>query len=113
MTIIAILIIIAIFTFLSYKKKKVLLEKQKTRKEYIYNKYGHNETADRIINKTVWVGETADQLRDSLGNPIDIDENVLKTKRKETWKYCQKSTNRFGLKIRVDNGSVVGWDEKL
>ena len=83
------------------------------RREAIYAKYGHTEIAERIINKTVWVGESAAQLRDSLGAPVDTDERVLKTKRKETWKYAQRGKNRFGLRIVVENGLVVGWDEKL
>ena len=86
---------------------------KKARKERIYQKYGHTEIAEKIINQMIWIGQTSEQLLDSLGNPIDIDENVLKTKRKEIWKYHQKSANRFGLKIRVENGIVVGWDEKL
>lgn len=98
-----IIVILILHSFLS----------NKARKERIYQKYGHTEIAERIINKMFWVGQTSEQLQDSLGKPIDIDENVLKTKKKETWKYCQKSANRFGLKIRVENGIVVGWDERL
>jgi hypothetical protein len=83
------------------------------RRSRIYQKYGRTEIAERIIKKTVWVGETAEQLRDSLGAPLDIDEKVLKTKRKEIWKYVRKGKNRYGLKFTVENGAVVGWDEKL
>lgn len=84
-----------------------------TRKKNIYRKYGRNETAERIIKRIIWVGETQEQLVDSLGRPCDIDQNVLKTKMKETWKYFQKSPSRFGMKIKVEDGVVVGWDEKL
>lgn len=101
-----IIFIIALVCLLSYLARKA-------RRDGIYLKYGHNETAEKIIGKVIWVGETSEQLSDSLGQPVDIDENVLKTKRKETWKYYQKSTNRFGLKVKVENGIVVGWDEKL
>jgi hypothetical protein len=83
------------------------------RKKEIYEKYGHTELAERIINKTMWVGETAEQLVDSLGRPVAIDDHVLKTKRKETWKYAQRGQNRFALRITVENGIVVGWDNKL
>ena len=86
---------------------------KKARRDLIYKKYGQNEVAEKIIKKTVWVGETKEQLRDSLGAPCDIDENVLKTKVKEVWKYHQKSANRYGFKVKVENGIVVGWDEKL
>ena len=83
------------------------------RRARIYSKYGRTDIAERILNKQVWVGESAEQLRDSMGDPLDIDEKVLKTKRKEVWKYVRKGVNRYGLKFTVENGFVVGWDEKL
>ncbi len=85
---------------------------QKARRNRIYLKYGRTESAEKIIKKTIWIGETAEQLRDSLGKPLDIDENVLKTKRKEVWKYHRKSASRYGLKIKIENGIVIGWDQK-
>lgn len=110
MILIAIVIIIIVALILkSYSD----YSDKKARREGIYQKYGHTELSEKIINKTVWVGETSDQLLDSLGKPIDIDENVLKTKRKEVWKYCRKSTNRYGFKVKVENDIVIGWDEKM
>ncbi len=102
---IVISIIIGVFVWVSFYVNE-------TRKDHIYQKYGHTELAENIINKMFWVGQTSEQLLDSLGKPIEIDENVLKTKKKETWKYYQKSATRFGLKIKVENGIVVGWDVK-
>jgi hypothetical protein len=83
------------------------------RRARIYGKYGRTEVADRLIERTVWVGETAEQLQDSIGVPADIDDKVFKTKRRETWKYVRRGRNRYGLRITVENGIVVGWDEKL
>jgi hypothetical protein len=51
-------------------------------------------------------------LLDSLGHPADIDEKVLKTKKKEIWKYHHMGGNRFGLRITLELNQVVGWDEK-
>lgn len=82
------------------------------RRRNLCRKYGL-EIAEKILRKTVWVGETAEQLVESLGHPIDIDENVLKTKKREIWKYYSRGTNRYGLRVKVENGEVVGWDEKL
>ena len=82
------------------------------RKKEIYGKYGRTALAERIISKTIWVGETAEQLVDSFGRPVAVDDHVLKTKRKETWKYYQTGQNRFALRITVENGIVVGWDKK-
>jgi len=86
---------------------------EKKRREDIYRKYGHTELAEAIIAKKVWQGQTTEQLEDSLGNPADTDEKVLKTKTKVIWKYHHKGGNRYGLRITVENGEVVGWDEKL
>jgi hypothetical protein len=106
-------LIIAFFVLKSVLADKAKKDAEKARKEWIYQKYGHTEIADKIINKTVWVGETKDQLLDSLGKALDIDERVLKTKRKEIWKYVRKGVNRYGFKVTVENDIVVGWDEKL
>lgn len=75
-------------------------------------KYKDEDLVDALLNETFWQGQTAEQLRDSLGEPLDIDQKVLKTKVKEVWKYEQTGKNRFGLKITLDDGVVVGWDQK-
>ncbi len=84
----------------------------RARREAVYRKYGHTEDAARIIARSIWQGETAEQLRDSLGRPIDVDQKVLKTKTKEVWKYSQTGVNRFGLRVTLENGVVVGWEKK-
>ncbi len=83
------------------------------RRAYLMMKYGDPALVDRLMRKMFWVGQTGEQLIDSLGNPVDIDEKVLKTKRKAIWKYFHRGGNRFGLRITVENGQVIGWDEKL
>jgi hypothetical protein len=86
---------------------------EKARKTRIYQKYGHGEVAEDIIKKRIWTGQSSDQLVDSIGSPHDIDQKVLKTKKKEIWKYAHKGGNRYGMRITVENNVVVGWDEKL
>lgn len=86
---------------------------EKERREGIYKKYGQTELAERLVKKMFWVGETREQLKDSFGDPLDIDQKVLKTRKREIWKYVRKGTNRYGLKFTLDNDIVVGWDEKL
>lgn len=83
------------------------------RRQRLLAKYGDNEVGKRIADGIIWTGETAEQLRDSLGNPADIDQKVLKTKKEEIWKYAHKGGNRYGMRITVENDCVVGWDEKL
>jgi hypothetical protein len=89
--------------------------------------YGNTEIAERIIKKTLWVGETAKQVIDSFGRPIAVDDHVLidwlgrtipavahvlEIKRKQTWKYYQQGKNRFRLRIVIEDGVVVGWDKE-
>lgn len=83
------------------------------RRAALMGKYGDEEIVDRIMKRSVWTGQTTEQLNDSLGAPIDTDEKVFKTKRKEVWKYHQTGRNRFGLRITLEDGLVVGWDEKM
>ena len=70
------------------------------------------ETCFRILGRQLWIGQTQEQLREALGKPVDIDEKVLKTRRREVWKYDQTGTNRFNTRVTLDNGIVTGWDRK-
>lgn len=88
----------------AYSKKK--------RREALLAKYGDPKIVEMILSRSVWQGQTQEQLVDSLGNPLDVDQKVLKSKTKETWKYNQTGSNRFGLRIIVEDRVVVGWDKK-
>ncbi len=79
------------------------------RRHALLEKYGDPEIVEAIMSRRFWVGQTNEQLRDSLGTPVDIDEQVLKTKVKHTWKYNRRGRNRYGLRALLDNGTVVGW----
>jgi membrane protein implicated in regulation of membrane protease activity len=70
------------------------------------------ETATRILAGDIWLGQTEEQLRESLGDPVDLDEKVLKTKTKNVWKYDQVGVNRFKTRVTIENGVVTGWDRK-
>lgn len=112
-----IIVIIFVFIFFSLLKSHISKSKlrvaEEERRRSIYQKYGHTEIAEKIIDKKVWMGATGEQLIDSWGRPLDIDESVLKTKKKEVWKYCRKGANRYGYKVKIENGIVIGWDEKM
>lgn len=84
----------------------------KKRREGLMAKYNDESLVDLIMKKSFWQGQTSAQLHDSLGAPADIDEKVLKTKKKEVWKYNPQGGNRYGLRITLDNDVVVGWDQK-
>jgi hypothetical protein len=47
-----------------------------------------------------------------LGPPAETNEQILKTKTKNVYKYFPTSPNRFNLRITLDDGVVVKWDDK-
>lgn len=100
----AIAIVILVIWYQSTQTKK--------RRDALMYKYGDKELVDALMSKSFWQGQTAGQLTDSLGEPHDIDQKVLKTKKKEIWKYDHQGGNRYGLRITLDNDEVVGWDQK-
>jgi len=97
-------IIAAIVAATIYYKKK--------RREYLLAKYGDPVIVDKIQRKLIWQGMSQDQLLDSWGKPAAIDQKIYKSKVTETFKYSQSGKNRFRRRVRVDNGVVVGWEQK-
>jgi hypothetical protein len=67
------------------------------------------EAAQRILNHEYWQGMTKKMLLEAMGEPADQDENILRSKTKETWKYGQEGVNRFKLRVFLENDVVVGW----
>lgn len=92
----------------------VIYNDYKTRKkrERLMEKYHDERLVDKLMQRMFWQGQSEEQLIDSLGRPLDIDQKVLKTKTKEVWKYNETGKNRYGLKITLENGEVIGWDQK-
>lgn len=76
------------------------------------NKYKDEVLVEKLMSRSFWQGQTGEQLTDSLGLPEDINEQVLKTMKKEIWKYDKTGNNRYALKITIENGKVIGWDKK-
>jgi hypothetical protein len=75
-------------------------------------KYGDEDVVQKIYQGFFWQGQTQEQLLESLGAPEAVDNNVLRTKIKEVWKYHPRGANRYALRITVENGHVSGWDNK-
>jgi hypothetical protein len=111
--IIALIVIVAIGIVLviayTNKKRREDLER---RRAALLAKYHDPRIVDMIMSHMFWQEQSQEQLLDSLGRPADIDQKVMKTKVKEIWKYNQTGTNRFGLRITIENKIVVGWDQK-
>lgn len=82
------------------------------RRAYLMARYGDALLVDLIMSKKIRQGMTAEQLVESWGRPADIDEKVYKTKIKYTYKYNQTGKRRFKERVYVENGIVVGWQER-
>jgi hypothetical protein len=85
---------------------------RKKRLFYLGSKYNDPEIVEKIMNGTIWQGQTAEQLRDALGEPAALDDKVLKTKKKEIWKYGHQGANRYNLRVTLENDEVIGWDSR-
>lgn len=68
--------------------------------------------AERIMAGEVWQGQTEEQLQEALGAPAAVNERVLKTKTKHVWKYHAIAANRYALHVMLEDGVVVGWEDK-
>ena len=85
---------------------------KRRRRKKLLAKYGDPRIVDKIMSRSFWMGQTQTQLIDSLGQPADVDQKVMKSKTKETWKYNPLGGNKYGLRITVEDGVVAGWDQK-
>jgi len=75
-------------------------------------RYGDGDFIDTMMSGRIERGMTLDMVLDVWGTPADMDETVLKTKTKRELKYDQKGKNRFGTRVYLENGEVVGWETK-
>jgi hypothetical protein len=78
----------------------------------LFAKYKKEQLVLDIMEGKFWKGQTEEQLQDSLGKPDVVDTVVLKTKRKEVWKYQEIQRGQFSLRVTLENGKVIGWDQK-
>lgn len=70
------------------------------------------ENTVRIHRHEIWQGQTEEMLLASRGAPLDIDTKVLKTKSKSTFKYGHDGGKRYKLRVFLEGGIVVGWEDK-
>lgn len=76
------------------------------------SKYTDEDIVQRIMRHEVWQGQTTDQLRDSRGEPASVDGGLLKTRKREVWKYHRSGKNRYRLRITLDNDVVSDYFQK-
>lgn len=84
----------------------------KKKKERLLGKYGDPEIVEMIMQHCFWVGQTEEQLIDSLGIPEGKSVKKMKTRYREVWKYNQMGKNRYGLRITLDDRIVQTWERK-
>ncbi|RKW38789.1 MAG: hypothetical protein D8B60_10960 [Moraxella sp.] len=95
----------------SKEKKRAEMERRRIERfNYLYSKYVDEDIVVSIMNQEFWQGQTEEMLLDSLGYPDDKDIKVLKSKRREVWKYDKISARSYRTKIILENGIVVGYD---
>jgi hypothetical protein len=82
------------------------------RRAALLARYGDKDVVEQIMRHEFWQGQTSEQLMDSLGPPVEMDENVLRKCVRRTWKYHKTGQNRFALRITLENDIVTGWDKK-
>mgnify|MGYP006910072442 FL=1 len=85
-------------------------QQQQARWEHLCAKYGPDD-ARLIWEHGLRKGCSVEVLVEAHGQPHAIDEKVLKTKTKLTYKYRPMGANRYGLRVLVENGRVVGWND--
>jgi hypothetical protein len=82
------------------------------RRAALLEKYGDKDIVERIMKGELWQRQTSEQVYDSLGPPVDIDEILLRKNMRRTWKYHPTGRHRFALRVILDNDIVIGWDKK-
>lgn len=85
---------------------------QSAKRKHLLQKYGDPEIVRMIMTHRIWEGQTEEQLRESLGHPVAVDHKVYKTKTKDVWKYDQAGKNRYNTRVTLENGDVVGFEER-
>lgn len=84
------------------------------RKRGLMEKYNHCDHIDDIVENImegkIWMGQTKEQVLDSIGHPAEIDEKMYKNKTKEVFKYDLSFDHLYHTRITLENSEVVGWD---
>lgn len=83
---------------------------EEARRQDLIRRHGP-EIAAPILAGKIRQGMTTDQVRESWGSPADIDQNILKTKTKETWKYNRIGKSRYSNRVFFEDHIVVGWKD--
>lgn len=91
------------------KAREQAEQASRERYAWLVSRFGP-DAANAITAGRYWQGQTAEQLELSLGRPADVDEHVMPSKVKHVYKYRPMGFGRFGLRVTLENGVVVGWE---
>jgi len=92
------------------KRQAAELERQAANRfRNLAERFGE-ESAHKIVARTLWQGATAEMVREMLGTPGHVSSKALKTKKREVWKYQRLDARRFGLHVLLENDVCVGWE---
>lgn len=78
--------------------------------EYLRSRFG--DAASRVLSKTLLQGDTTEFVKEAFGAPVDVQEKVHKSKVTHTFCYQPQGKNRYGFRVKLENGLVVGWESK-
>lgn len=82
------------------------------RRRYLLRTYGDKRTVRALMRGQVWQGMTQAMLEDALGKPAAVDEQVSRDRLRFTWKYLPLGSNRYRLRVKLENGVVTGWQRQ-
>ncbi|WP_261503670.1 hypothetical protein [Burkholderia multivorans] len=89
----------------------LFVKSTKDRENKIRSKYSE-EVAEKILAGKFWIGQSKNELRDSIGLPEKIETQQNSKNSKEIWKFFHKESNRIRLKITMTDGVVTQIDRK-
>jgi len=101
------------FAIVSPYGLELLLSKllKKHKKMKFTKKYGCENIAHSILENSIWVGQTSEQLIDSIGKPHQIEQKQLKTKYQEVWKY-RGARQGTTVRVTLNDGLVETFSKK-
>lgn len=106
-TALSLLITLVVLAALWHFGRPALMEWWRVRR--LCKAYPAGPELDDMLAKVIWSGQQSQQVRDSLGRPEAVETLARKTKTKEIWKYGHEGSNRYRLRITLDDGEVSTW----
>ena len=106
-----VVLVVARQNILDRRKKKELAQREAELAQYkeeLTDRFGP-EYARLILDGDIQQGMTKEMLLESLGEPDDVDEEQVRSKIRQTWKYDQVGLNRYENRVHLENDVVVGY----